>query len=1083
MIDEEEGNSFSCAQEIEVQVPELEDVKMPKLAAMFDCEAEFIGDANGNPHPSLTGYPYIQSTFDVHMLSEPFCNISADYDDSDYTEICAGTYSFERTWTITDLCTPDSVRTFVQTIKVGDLTGPVVSCPTSNHYCPVLDGDIMLFSTDPFDCTATIEVPMPEVTDACSNEWTVITEVISMDMSNDTVVYTVLDTLLEGDIRLITGLEIGEYKFRYTVTDDCGNTTMQLCHFRVADLSEPVAICTGALNVSVGGFGLARLYTQHIDAGSYDNCGIDSLQVRRVYERDPADCSELGTPYYSSWGNYVEFNCCDAGSYVTVELRVVDVNGNENKCWLDVLVEDKTAPQCIGLEDVTVGCGDLPANFDPFSVNQLDSLFGEVHVVDNCSAEAIVLDPVVDLSDCGSGTITRRFLAIDQVGNISMDTLTQVVTIGGTGGFNVQFPADIQVSADVYATDTLKGVEITNLGCDSISVSYTDSLIAAGNGECSRVLRTWEVTNWCAYDLTDTTVVISRDEDCDGLMGEEDVWLLGRTDSIYVDADSMVLNTFPMAGVKDTLCDGTTNPEGYWRTVDNTGRWVYTQVIRLEDNGFDAYAIYLPKDSLVDCFDLSADTVRVYGSACDSITVTHTDTLIAGVDEACYRILRTWEVTNWDEYDGISDAVSIRRDENCNGILGEEATWVLRQLDTAYVDADSLFLNNFPLAGVKDTVCDNTTNPEGYWRTSLSTGRWTYTQILHVIDDEAPVVSFEQPDPFCSYEGDTCNANVNYAFTLDGKCLPDTLLPDTMVEMTFRVFLDAGADGVLDMDVTDVVEITGSYPDYVINGKFPMGSHIFELNVVDFCGNFTAVGLPFEVVDCFVAAPQCFDNLTVELQPLAEPMDVDGDGTIDQAFAEVTMDYLLEAKPSDDCSGLLGYSVNLMGEDFNMEQDMLTFTCSDSDVYELEVWAWDEANNPYAVQPDGTVGGRNTERCVTTLTITNTAACLDGFAGSGTTTERKLSDVSRKGAPALYQNVPNPFVDVTQIDFYLPEGGEIQFEVRNAAGQVMKVVRGWYDAGTHQIQLNRSELVATGIYYYTLQTGRDVMTKQLIIAE
>jgi uncharacterized repeat protein (TIGR01451 family) len=1074
------GNSFSCNQEISIQVPALEDVKMPKLAAMFDCEADFIGDVNGNPHPSVTGYPYVQSAFDVHLLDEPFCNISAGYEDSGREDICAGTYSFERTWTITDLCTPESVRTFVQTIKVGDLTGPVVSCPTSNHYCPVLEGDIMLFSTDPFDCTATIEVPMPEVTDACSDEWTVITEVISIDMSGDTAVFTVLDTLLEDDLRLITGLEIGEYKFRYTVIDDCGNATEQLCHFRVADLSEPVAICTGALNVSVGGFGLARLYTHHIDAGSYDNCGIDSIMVRRVYERDPEDCSDLNTPYYSAWGDYVEFSCCDAGTYVTVELRVVDIYGNANMCWLDVLVKDNTAPVCIGLEDVNVGCGDLPTGFDPFSLNELDSLFGEVHVVDNCSADAIVLDPVVDLSTCGSGTITRRFLAIDLVGNISIDTLTQVITIGGTGGFDVRFPADIQVSADTYETDTLEGVEITNLGCDSISIHYTDSLIAAENGECSRILRTWEVTNWCDYDAVDTAVVIRRDEDCDGLMGEEDVWLLGRTDSIYVDADSAALNTFPMAGVKETLCDGSTNPEGYWRTVDNTGRWVYTQVIRIEDNGFDAYAIYLPKDSTVFCDDLSADTVRVYGSSCDSITIGHTDTLIAGEDEACYRILRTWEVTNWDEYNGIADAISIRRDENCDGTLGEEATWVLRQLDTTYIDADSLFLNDFPLAGLKDTICDNTTNPEGYWRTSQSTGRWTYTQILHVVDQDAPVVAFEQPDPFCSFEEDTCDANVIYPFALDGKCLPDSLLPDTLVEMDFRVFLDAGADGMLDMDVTDSVDITGSYPDYTIQGKFPVGAHILELNVVDACGNFIAVDMPFEVVDCFVQAPQCFDALSVALQPLAEPIDVDGDGTIDQAFADVTLEYLLEAMPTDDCNGPVGYSMNFLGGSFDMEQNKITLTCVDSDVYEVEVWAWDNASNPYALQPDGSVGGRNSERCITTVSVTNGEACLTGFAGSGGIEDKTAVQAD---APVLRQNIPNPFVETTQIDFYLPQADEVHFEVRNSAGQVVKVIRGWYDAGTHQVRLDRSALIATGIYYYTLQTSREVLTKQLMIAE
>lgn len=107
----------------------------------------------------------------------------------------------------------------------------------------------------------------------------------------------------------------------------------------------------------------------YIDVGSYDNCGIDSMMVCCVYECDLEDCSDLSILYYFVWGNYVEFNCCDVGIYVIVEFCVVDVVGNVNICWLDVLVEDKIVLQCIGLEDVMVGCGDLLEGFDLFSLN------------------------------------------------------------------------------------------------------------------------------------------------------------------------------------------------------------------------------------------------------------------------------------------------------------------------------------------------------------------------------------------------------------------------------------------------------------------------------------------------------------------------------------------------------------------------------------------------------------------------------------------------------------------------------------------------------------------------------------------
>ncbi|NBC06003.1 MAG: T9SS type A sorting domain-containing protein [Bacteroidetes bacterium] len=1071
-------NSFSCQQEITIAVPQPEDVKMPRLNATFDCEDNFAVDANGYPSPQVTGYPYVQTAFGWYTLDEPYCNLSASYEDSVVEAPCASNYTLHRRWTISDDCDEGAARTFIQTIKVGDLEGPVVSCATTNHYCPILEGDIMLFPTDPFDCTATIDVPMPEVEDACSEEWEILTEVLAVDVSDGS--FTVIDTLLDGELPLITGLEIGEYKFRYTVTDECGNSTQQLCHFRVADTSDPVAICVGSLNVSVGGFGLARLYTQHIDAGSYDNCGIDSIMVRRVYERDPDDCSDLNTPFYSQWGPYVEMNCCDAGTYVTVELRVVDIYGNENKCWLDVLVEDKTLPDCYGLEDIAVGCGELPADFDPFNLAQLDSLFGEIHVVDNCSADAISLDPEVDLTGCGNGTITRRFLAVDRVGNISQDTFEQVITIGGSGGFDVRFPADLHLSPQAFEqADSLQGVAIYNGGCDSLSASFTDSLVTGGDEvACNRILRTWEVTNWCVFDSTSATTALSRDENCDGEEGEAALWLLGRADSIYTDADSLAANFFPAAGTKATACDGNTNPEGYWRTVGNTGRWTYTQVIYLKDEGFNAYAVQFPKDSSVYCHELTADTASVLASVCDSVTVSHTDSLAAAEGEECYRLLRTWTVTNWDEYDGLSDAVVVSRDENCNGIMGEEDVWVLQALDSVFVDADSSAQNLFPAAGVKDTLCDGSTNPEGYWRTLSSTGRWMYTQVLYVYDTLEPAIVFTEPEPFCSFDSDSCDANVAYPFSLDGKCLPDSLLADSAVEMNFRVFLDAGADGTLDGDITDSVTIAGQYPDYELRGKFPQGTHALRLEAADACGNMATDSLPFQVIDCFVQAPDCYDNLVVELSYLETEIDIDGDGELDMVAAEIPIDYLLESLDATDCNGPVSYSLNMLGDTITTDKDLIYLTCADGDEVEVETWSWDEAYNPYAAQPDGTVGGRNNNRCLTTIRVINSVACdYSGLRSADT------AKPTAEAAPALYQNYPNPFAAETVIPFWLPEGSEVQLSVRDVTGKIVKLQRGWYDAGRHEWQLDRQDMPATGLYFYSLQADGVLLTKQLLITE
>ena len=305
-----------------------------------------------------------------------------------------------------------------------------VECPISNHFCPILEEDIMLYRTDPFECTSTVEVAAPEVSGACNDgDFTFTVELVNQ-------FGTVLATIEAGEPLVFNNVAIGDYFLRYTVTDDCGTVGTRDCRIRVADLDEPVAICVGSLNVQLGGWGLARLYTNSVDMGSYDNCAIASIELRRHIDRDQDTCEDLDETQYSDWGPYVQFTCCDASTYVTVEMRVTDIHGNYNICWLDVLVEDKTLPYCTGLVDELVECDELPSNFDPFDTDQLSELFGTPEVIDNCSAEAIEQEPEVSLDADGNGTITRRFIAVDAAGNLSSTEFEQVITIFGCTAFN-----------------------------------------------------------------------------------------------------------------------------------------------------------------------------------------------------------------------------------------------------------------------------------------------------------------------------------------------------------------------------------------------------------------------------------------------------------------------------------------------------------------------------------------------------------------------------------------------------------------------------------------------------------------------
>ena len=81
----------------------------------------------------------------------------------------------------------------------------------------------------------------------------------------------------------------------------------------------------------------------------------------------------------------------------------------------------------------------------------------------------------------------------------------------------------------------------------------------------------------------------------------------------------------------------------------------------------------------------------------------------------------------------------------------------------------------------------------------------------------------------------------------------------------------------------------------------------------------------------------------------------------------------------------------------------------------------------------------------------------------------------------LYQNFPNPFNPVTTIRFDLPDDSQARLTIYNILGQeVLILLDETKLAGTHVIQWNASN-VASGIYFYRLETPRKQITKKLVV--
>ncbi len=209
-------------------------------------------------------------------------------------------------------------------------------------------------------------------------------------------------------------------------------------------------------------------------------------------------------------------------------------------------------------------------------------------------------------------------------------------------------------------------------------------------------------------------------------------------------------------------------------------------------------------------------------------------------------------------------------------------------------------------------------------------------------------INIESPMPFCSDSDDGCSGDVVLHFTLSNTCA-DTLL-------TVSGEVDLFDDGQFDETAT----ITGAYPDYTVNGRFPIGNHRLSISISNNCGEEASSNIAFEVVDCTVPMPDCRPGFVVDVWERVSQ-------------EEMVIIYATELLNSDtltDCSGILGYSIHnhrevMEGTDVPAypHPGFVPVCCEDNTTVIVDIYVWDTAYNPYSIQPDSTIGGPNYNYC------------------------------------------------------------------------------------------------------------------------
>ncbi len=464
------GNTTSCNDTLtvlraaltEVQIPEnRDDISGPALS----CSEEYELDANGNPAPSVTGFPTING---VEIIDDALCEIAAVYDDN-ISEICDGTHKVIRTWTVVKWCPTTEFFNDIQIITIKDDQGPILSCPED-----------VTIGTSQNNCLASVILPTPNLSDQCAASTPTLEIEASQGVLDDMTLYN---------------LPLGETLVTYTVSDDCENQSQ--CDFiiTIEDDVAPVSICSTMPIVALSNAGLTLVNASVFDGDSFDNCSNVTFLARRLNNPDCESANE------TDYDVTIPFYCCDVNSdFVLVDLLITDETGNSNSCQLQVQVQDNINPVITCPTNIVLDCGEDFTNLN---------LTGQATATDNCEF-SITYSDLGELDECNEGLILRLWEVVDSSGN-SMSCIQEIEVINSEPFLenDITWPQNYSTNNCVTSLEPedlplpFQMPDYTDGACDLISQEHEDLYLPVQDPACITILRTWTVYSWCIYDAND----------------------------------------------------------------------------------------------------------------------------------------------------------------------------------------------------------------------------------------------------------------------------------------------------------------------------------------------------------------------------------------------------------------------------------------------------------------------------------------------------------------------------------------------------------------------------------------------------
>ena len=514
------GNPSILRDTLWVKRPTIEDfrqIKLPNIELRCGIDDDAVID-----DLTITGSPKLVLTNDTMLLTTDSytCDLILLKEDRYFPH--PGGIKLFRFWSISDRCAPRPVPIVIDTqlIEFIDTLIPTLVCPPHSELA-----DAEKFPLDPLECTLDISIAPPHAVDLCDPSPKVEMRIVEQLKHGqwDSIAPNLIEA---GDLIADT------FRVSWNAHDNSGNKATNICYryFILQDLTPPSAICKDELNVSFGE-GVPTITVDEIDDISWDACGILRREVRRTGEE--------------IWSEQVTFECEDVYDPVRVELRVTDVTGNQNVCWLFVDVLDNVRPICETLPDTTAFCDDFftgelgePTDIDgdtrledsewqPLTGDLLalyNARFGTPTCLDNviCRQLSTEQEYQIVYNQCGEATARRRYRGIDtRQPDQASPWQVQFISVDYRPDWAFTLPVDWAGECGDDLPDPF--LAITRGACDVLAWEHEDQIFDIVEDACFQINRTYYIINWCTYQQGMEPLDITRIQNIRGDVVDERV--------------------------------------------------------------------------------------------------------------------------------------------------------------------------------------------------------------------------------------------------------------------------------------------------------------------------------------------------------------------------------------------------------------------------------------------------------------------------------------------------------------------------------------------------------------------------------